>query len=63
MPRVLAYEDGGPTPRCVEGAYPVAPLHEPLLIEHAVGGEEILAVYVTDERLIAAEPHAHCAVV
>ena len=46
VPGVLADEHRRASPRGVEGADAVPPLHEALLVEEGVGGEEVLAMHV-----------------
>jgi len=41
----------------------VSALDEPLFVEQAVGGQEVLPVHVTNEWRIAAQPHPHRAIV
>src|SRR5213596_1960825 len=48
VPRVLADQDRRPPPARVERPDLAAAIHEALLVEHAVRGEEHLAVHVTD---------------
>jgi hypothetical protein len=48
VPHVLADEQRGAPPRRVERPHLEAALHEALLVEQAVRGEEVLAVHVAD---------------
>src|SRR2546427_12147443 len=63
MPRVLADQDRGAAPARVERADLPAPLHEALFVEHAVGGEEHLAVDVAHTGLVATERGVEAGVV
>src|SRR5881392_1406795 len=48
VPRVLADQDRRPAPAGIERPDLAAAIHEPLLVEHAVRGEEHLAVHLPD---------------
>ena len=63
VPGVLADEHREPAPRRIEGANVVAALDETLFVEQTVGGQEVLAVHVPDERRVASESHPQRAVV
>ncbi len=55
VPRVLADQDRRPPPAGVERPDLPPAIHEALLVEHAVGREEHLAVHLPDARVLAAE--------
>src|SRR5207244_10081495 len=63
VPRVLADQDRRPAPARVERPDLTAAIHEALLVEHAVRGEEHLAVHLPDARVLAAERRVQARVV
>ena len=60
VPRVLAHDHCRAAPRDIERAHRMPVLDKPLFIEHAVGWEKDLSVYVPDTGLRSTERRIEC---